>query len=574
MFRKLVSNLAFSPALVGQLAFYAKRLKKEEATRRLGLVFTALALVVQSFAVFSPPESANAASNNSFISGGIDSKSDFLKAYDANRNNLKDLFTSLGITRKNISDTTLGEVHSKKDVYSWGLNPHFSKSQGERSYTVKKSGGGTRTFYYRPLHLWDTGNNKKTGSYYKSYIGKSSSGTWFAILKICGNLVLKVHPPKPKCPTGTEGTYPDCKTPPKKCTVPGKEHLPENDPKCKPDPKCTIPGKENLKPDDPKCKLDPVAACSYLKVSPLINNRFQFDTETSASNGATISQYTYVIKRDGKVVDTIKQQSTQTSNSYVYTQTAPGTYTATVTVTTSAGEKTSDQCASTFSVAKPNMCPQKPDLLESDPLCQPCPGDESIWIKDIRCEANVVETKSANNSTQSVDATKATAKASDTIIYTLNIENKGLKAAPYTIEENLEDVLEYAKVVETGGGTLDGKKLIWPSVTLQPGEKQTRMFSVQVMSNIPSMGTGADDRTSYDCRMNNTFGNAVAIDVECPVEKVIVEEIVNELPHTGPAENMIFAGGLLAIVSYFYARSRLMKKEVRLIRRDLNAGTI
>jgi len=64
MFRKIVSNLTFSPALVGQLGFYAKRLRKEEATRRVGLIFTALALVVQGFAVFTPPESANAASGH------------------------------------------------------------------------------------------------------------------------------------------------------------------------------------------------------------------------------------------------------------------------------------------------------------------------------------------------------------------------------------------------------------------------------------------------------------------------------------------------------------------------------
>ena len=37
---------------------------------------------------------------------------------------------------------------------------------------------------------------------------------------------------------------------------------------------------------------------------------------------------------------------------------------------------------------------------------------------------------------------------------------------------------------------------------------------------------------------------------------------------------MIFAGVVFAVVAYFYARSRQMKKEVRLIRRDLNAGTI
>ena len=52
MFRKLVSNIAFSPALVSQLGFYAKRLRKEETTRRIGLIFTVLALVVQSFEVF------------------------------------------------------------------------------------------------------------------------------------------------------------------------------------------------------------------------------------------------------------------------------------------------------------------------------------------------------------------------------------------------------------------------------------------------------------------------------------------------------------------------------------------
>jgi hypothetical protein len=51
MFRKLVSNLSFSPALVGQIAFYAKRLKKEETTRRLGLLFTVFALIIQAFVV-------------------------------------------------------------------------------------------------------------------------------------------------------------------------------------------------------------------------------------------------------------------------------------------------------------------------------------------------------------------------------------------------------------------------------------------------------------------------------------------------------------------------------------------
>jgi|GEM_PF-1343313 len=65
MFRKLVSSLPFSPALVGQLGLYARRLSREQATRRLGLIFTLLALVVQSFALINPPEPTYAASPTS-----------------------------------------------------------------------------------------------------------------------------------------------------------------------------------------------------------------------------------------------------------------------------------------------------------------------------------------------------------------------------------------------------------------------------------------------------------------------------------------------------------------------------
>ena len=93
MFRKIVSNLAFSSALVGQLSFYAKRLRKEEVTRRLGLIFTALALVVQSLAVFSPPEAANASSSADFVRGGVTSLSDFVNHYEKNTNDIKNIFS-------------------------------------------------------------------------------------------------------------------------------------------------------------------------------------------------------------------------------------------------------------------------------------------------------------------------------------------------------------------------------------------------------------------------------------------------------------------------------------------------
>lgn len=548
MFKKLVSNLAYSPALVGQLGFYAKRLKKEETTRRMGLIFTALALVVQSFAVFSPPESANASSPNDFVSGGVSNKSQYLSYYDSNHNNIKELFNTVGISRSDIASTSVQSV-SNKEVYSWGLLPRFSASQGERSYSIKTSSGSMKNYYYRPLSLWYNGQSASI----KMMVGKTKSGMWFAIMFGCGNLALKVHPPKPRCPDGTIGTYPDCAPPPKMCTVPGKEKYPANSPYCKP---------------------NPVAACSSLSISPLTNNRYQFTGRASTQHGATVSKYTYTIKRAGKVIESKTVTSNQSSSSYIYTQKEKGSYTVSLTVATSIGSKTSADCVKSFNVTPPAVCAVNPKLPKNSPDCQPCPGDETVWIKDKKCTATIVQTKTATNTTQNADATSVVAKAGDKITYSLNVENKGLAPATVSIKEQLDDVLQYSTVINNGSGSLASEVLSWPAMTLKAGEKQTRMFTVQVLDTIPAMPKGNSDGSSYDCKMTNTFGNTVDIAVNCPAEKQIVEQTVAELPHTGPTENMVFAGIVFTIVAYFYARSRQMKKEVRLIRRDFNAGTI
>ncbi|TWP20525.1 hypothetical protein EUA66_04625, partial [TM7 phylum sp. oral taxon 349] len=90
------------------------------------------------------------------------------------------------------------------------------------------------------------------------------------------------------------------------------------------------------------------------------------------------------------------------------------------------------------------------------------------------------------------DATTIAAKATDQIVYKINVTNKGLKATEYTIKEDLADVLQYASLENTGGGMLiddnssDGiatkTLLTWPKVTLKPGETQTRIFSVKLAS--------------------------------------------------------------------------------------------
>lgn len=422
MFRKLVSNLPFSPALVGQLGFYARRLRKEEVTRRTGMIITILALIVQSFTVFVPSTSANPSHASDLIRGGVDSISELLKAYDSNKQGYKDIMNYAGITRDEIKSMKKTTINSRDygtsdgRWLSWGRVSRMSAAKGE----VKHDVNGT-AIYSRPLWRLDTTSwTKVHGSTYTAFVGHSEKMGRFAILLDCGNLVTRKNPPTEK-----------------------------------------------------------ITVC-----------------------------------RPGVGIITIKSSDKKSTD-------LPAD---------------SDQCSA----------------------------------------ITITENKFASNLTQGVaDASKATARASDRIEYKLTMTNKSKVPASATFKEELDDVLEYATVQDTGGGTFDqsAKTLTWPTVNLAAGEKQTRTFVITVMSTIPSTARGKSEPSSYDCIMNNTFGDNVQIAVQCDTPK-IVEETVAELPHTGPTENMIFAGSVLAIVSYFWARSRQLNKEVRLVRKDFSGSTI
>lgn len=533
MFRKIVSNLAFSPALVGQLGFYAKRLRKEETTRRIGLIFTALALVVQSFAVFSPPESANAANGNNVIYGGIRDKNDLISMYDQNRDSaghtdLQQIYSYFGITRQDILNGTVTTFNSRDHNLS-------IKSVGRSTYEWQRTAhsipGTNTTVYESELYKFDTSPwTKQNGSQYPALVGKrASDGQWFAIMFGCGNPAYLTLPPPPP---------------------------------------------------------QPAASCSSLKITPINRTKFTFTAKAAKSNGATISGYSYVVKDStGNVVKSQTVNSADVSNSFTHEFTRDGNYTVSVTVKTSVGDKTGPECQQPLTVTPEPRCPLNPDLVQSNPDCKPCEDDKSIWYKDKDCTSTYELNKTVKNVSQLVtDANNTTVKPGDRIEYRLSVKNTGNRTGTYTIQDNLADVLEYADIVDTGGGTLAKKDastpvekvgtITWPAIEIKPGQSIEKIVSIQIKATIPATPQAVGNIESYNCRLVNHFaGKDTILMVDCPAPKV-VEQVVAELPKTGPAENMVFAGILIAVVTYFYARTRQMKKEVRLIRKDLNAGTI
>jgi LPXTG-motif cell wall-anchored protein len=94
-----------------------------------------------------------------------------------------------------------------------------------------------------------------------------------------------------------------------------------------------------------------------------------------------------------------------------------------------------------------------------------------------------------------------------------------------------------------------------------------------MLPTIPASAKNVSETSSYNCTLENMFlGASVTIDVDCPTPKII-ESTVTELPQTGAGANIVFGGLLLAIVSYFYLRSRQLSTEVRLVRRNVHDGT-
>jgi hypothetical protein len=533
MFRKIVSNLPFSPALIGQLGFYANRLRKEEATRRIGLIFTALALVVQGFAIFSPPESANAANGNNIIYGGFRSKEEMLGIYDQNRDSaghtdIQQVYTQFGITRQDIANSTQTNFNSRDFNLS-------IKSVGRSTYEWQRDpiaiAGTSTTVYESLLYKFDsTSWTTVHGSTYPALIGKrAADGQWFAIMMGCGNPAYITLPPPPPQPT---------------------------------------------------------ASCSALTIAPLNRTRFSFSGATIVSNGATISSYNYEIKDNtGKIIDTRSVASTQATNTINYDFAKDGSYTITLAVTTSVGSKTAQGCQKQLTVSPEPRCPLNSDITASNPDCKPCEDDKTIWYKDKDCKSSFELNKTVRNVTQLVEnASGTTAKPGDRLEYKLSVKNTGKTSGSYIIQDNLADVLEYADMIDTGGGLLSKKdpftpiekvnSISWPAIEVKPGETIQKIINVKIKDTIPATPQSVSNPESYNCRLVNDFsGHQTVIMVDCPAPKA-VEQVVSELPKTGATENLIFAGVILAVVTYFYTRARQMKKEIRLVRKDLNAGTI
>ncbi len=556
---------------------------------------------------------------------------DILSIYDSSaqgKNDFKNLMEYFGVTRAEVAAMKLEKTCSKDyTIISFGRQHIFSSGEGELTHQIPTQ-QGVSTFYSTPLYLHDRFNG---GSFCaESFVGNSAKIGWFSVMKKCGNFQIKKDVRRlPKanflsanCKTIQGFAYDERQSsqpvkvylffggPPGK----GKTYGPITADQSTPNsPAGTGHGfnfavPEQYQADNQSTEVwgimqplsgwtetsvqipntvtisgdcapqaTPIAECTSLIVNLIDRAKVRLATTARADNGARIEAYTYTITDSkGKIVFNSSYNSDKVSFTTDIINLGEGTYTAKSTIKSSVTSLDAPQCTKPLTVANVHQCRFNAALDSSDKDCQPCPHNAALWLKDENCVSPIAQSKVAKNLTQAnKDAETTLAKPGDRIEYTLHTTNVGLTTTATSIEENLADVLEYGILFENGGGSMNltNKVLKWDKITLQPGQVDTRRIIVQVSDKIPATPRAGNNPSSYNCIMTNSYGNTTNIKIDCPPEK-LVEATIQQLPSTGSGGNIIFAGGLFMTVTYFYARSRQMNKEVRLLRKQFDGGTV
>ena len=303
----------------------------------------------------------------------------------------------------------------------------------------------------------------------------------------------------------------------------------------------------SLSKTDPRCST-PTLACTLTNTDVNRTTKsFTLNTTVTSSNEllTTIKSYVYDFG-DGSTVQTRASNSYKDSITHTYKD---GTYTATVVVNYTIG-KAEGQTDQTVACSGP---------IESQP------------------DQPLSQSKTASNLTQNLDeeATPGTkAKAGDIIEYHLITHNSyGYERINVNTSDYVGDILEYASLDEAflqqQGGKYDTttKTLSWNDQSVKANSQLTNSFRVKLKNPLPSTNQPGAMTTSFDCQLSNKFGNQLDIEVACPLPKS-AEYITKRLPSTGPGTSLAIGFTATAIIAYFFARSRLLRQELELIRTD------
>jgi hypothetical protein len=215
-------------------------------------------------------------------------------------------------------------------------------------------------------------------------------------------------------------------------------------------------------------------------------------------------------------------------------------------------------------------CPYNANISKDSSSCKPCSASQTRDDKTACLEL----TKTASNTTADItDANGTTAQPGDVIVYTLSVKNTGKALVPkFVVQENMSDVLDYADIVDTHGGTLDADKIMsYPASDIKAGTTLQQHVTIKIKATLPTTPASVSDPGHYDSAMTNVYGNTVNIYLPKTIVQT-TEQVTTELPNTGPGTALGVSFAVTVVAAYFFARTRLLSKETDIALAEVTTG--
>jgi uncharacterized repeat protein (TIGR01451 family) len=551
MFDKILANLPYNPSMIEQASFYSRRLKQEQSIRRLGVIMITLSMFVQIFAGALPPEKSLAYSDN-HIQNGVKTRRDLLQAWDNPRSDVATIYKKFGVSRKDIADLPFrpnDTIRSNaRNFWSIGRNSLSGYSDINQRYKrneIALRSGGT-TVYMRQLNAWDT---RVSHTNYKAFRGtNSTTGETFWILVDCGNYtqIGKVTPKNPQLEI-------------RKSIVGGSSTAKAGD---------TIKFRIEYRNRAQDSLAENVVLTDNLAthkydlvgpehISPDRNGRFtkQFGNLYFTGNSRVLDirvRLKQDLKTGAVVCNTarINASNAQVANSKVCLRIQ------------NPQPQSRSQPTPTPTTVPTTVAPEKPIAPTVIPVTANI-TNENVPVGLSKTVSNITQNLKGNKALESA------VRPGDVLEYSLLTTNgNDSEITEHEIIDYVGDILDYADIDEeflaTQSGQFDptAKTVSWADQTLPASGDVTRSFRVVMKDPLPSTNSPSSLTTDFDCKISNQYGDEISLQVQCPFVKG-----VEQLPNTGPGEAVGAAFVISLISGYFFARSRLLAKEVSIIKK-------
>lgn len=187
-FRDIVTDYSLGLVKKSKLTFYAKRLAKETATRRLAAILVVGLLLFQFTVFLAPPKPSYAGSSYDLVAGGPFTKNSLITTvWNNNPENVQQVFNRLQITQAKMQSASTGTVCKGQDWLSMGRFADSGSTEFQPGIYIGPAESRWQQNCFEAIIGTDKVQDTLTGEWYE----------WGVVLD-CGNIILKrTTPPAP-----------------------------------------------------------------------------------------------------------------------------------------------------------------------------------------------------------------------------------------------------------------------------------------------------------------------------------------------------------------------------------------